>query len=307
MAIKCECDSCNHSFSVRNEFGGKKIKCPKCQSVVVIPQASNANLEPVGTGTSPYNMGLLGLLDEAGVKSKETGPACPQCAAPMAFGAVICVECGFNLATGEKLFTTDFAGGEAEDSGASRKNADQLLQKAEREIDETPIDADSQDFGDGADSYAIAVGAALLTTVLLTVGLVVVFFMDSLTQGSNSVEISLKASLWVGSISLAWILIAMFIESPTYAIINLVNLVVGLVVFLTAGNFENPFRGYSGFIFAIIFSLWYAFSRKGILIFPMMMLLLAFGVGLISAALSLFGSEEARAIIDVQYLLARNG
>ena len=42
---------------------------------------------------------LLDLLDEAGVESMTRGPACENCGAEMHPSAVVCVSCGFNMAT----------------------------------------------------------------------------------------------------------------------------------------------------------------------------------------------------------------
>ena len=304
MAIQCQCQSCQHAFSVRNEFGGKRIKCPKCSGVVSIPAVAKTNAgAAVSTQSAPkFNSGLMGLLDEAGVEAKKTGPTCANCASPMAAGSVICVECGFNMATGEKLVTTDFAGALASEETTPKENADQLLEKAEKEIEDTPVDADSQDFGDGADSYAIAIGALLVTTILLTVGLFVVFLMDSITQGTSSSEISLKACIWVGAAGLAWILIGMFIESPAKAVLEIIFIVVGVGIYFgvvvqasrdgTSFDDVNPFKLYTGFIIAVGYAVFYGVTRKGMLIYPAVMLVVAFLVGMASIAGIMFGSGE---------------
>ena len=307
MAIECHCETCQHSFNVRNEFGGKRIKCPKCQSVVTIPVAA-AGAQAVSSAPK-FNSGLMGLLDEAGVEGKKTGPSCGNCGSPMAPGSVVCVECGFNMATGEKLITTDFAGALTEQETTPKDNADQLLQKAEQEIDETPVDADSQDFGDGADSYAIAIGALLVTTVVLTVGLFIVFFMDSLTQGTSSSAISLEACKWVGAAGLLWLLIGMFIESPVRAVIQIVLTMVGFGLYFyfvftevtERVTFEdiNPFKLYTGFILPVGFGAIYGISRKGMMIYPAIMVIVAYFVGLASIVGLMMGSgEEARVYVD---------
>src|SRR4051812_18674969 len=39
MPIRVKCDSCKKTLSVKDHLAGKKIKCPVCQSVVVVASA----------------------------------------------------------------------------------------------------------------------------------------------------------------------------------------------------------------------------------------------------------------------------
>ena len=40
MPIRVKCESCKKTLSVKDHLAGKKIKCPVCQNVVVVPAAS---------------------------------------------------------------------------------------------------------------------------------------------------------------------------------------------------------------------------------------------------------------------------
>ena len=51
--------------------------------------------------------GLGSLLDQAGFNAPEVtaGPKCPSCGAGVQPGAVICIECGYNSQTGQRMAT----------------------------------------------------------------------------------------------------------------------------------------------------------------------------------------------------------
>ena len=127
MAIKFSC-SCGHAMSVPDNLAGKSGKCPKCQQVLKVPQATAQSspqtasakaaaagkqaAKPVAARTSASataprsapNMtaGLDSLFDEVGLQ-KKSGPTCPSCGTPFKQGAVVCVACGLNFSTGEKV------------------------------------------------------------------------------------------------------------------------------------------------------------------------------------------------------------
>ncbi|QEG22746.1 hypothetical protein MFFC18_26290 [Mariniblastus fucicola] len=139
------------------------------------------------------------LLREANVGPVSSGgPICPDCGTEITPGAVLCVECGFNLETGKRLRTArENAEGEV-DTGLT--DAEKIMRKAEAEIEETPIGADDQDFGDGGDSFVIAGVAGVILAILVAIGLVVIFSMDQISLYYNSGGISFIASccMWIG-------------------------------------------------------------------------------------------------------------
>ena len=73
MTIRCP--NCNQGFAVGKEFVGKQAKCSACGTVFIV--------------AGP----------RAAVRS------CSGCGSPMAADAVICLQCGMNLETGERAQT----------------------------------------------------------------------------------------------------------------------------------------------------------------------------------------------------------
>jgi phage FluMu protein Com len=54
MAIAFHCTHCNHALRVPDDVAGKRIKCPKCQQVLRIPEtAGQPAEEPSPTGSQP--------------------------------------------------------------------------------------------------------------------------------------------------------------------------------------------------------------------------------------------------------------
>ncbi|GEM_PF-4322847 len=72
MSIKTHCPHCKKTFSLRDEMAGKRIKCPRCDK--------------------PYAVG-----------QDEDGTPCPSCHAIIAQNGILCVNCGYNTQTGQKL------------------------------------------------------------------------------------------------------------------------------------------------------------------------------------------------------------
>lgn len=66
------------------------MKCPKCGGALKIPAPAK-----------PVNDGLIGLLEEAGLK--EDAHKCPACGVDLAPEAILCVHCGFDLRKGQRL------------------------------------------------------------------------------------------------------------------------------------------------------------------------------------------------------------
>jgi len=92
MPIKVVCQ-CGATFGAKDEMAGRTVACPKCKQ----PLRIGAPPAP-----APVGGGISDLLDEAGFDNVQ-GPRCPQCSKPVQFGALLCVNCGFNLQTGEKI------------------------------------------------------------------------------------------------------------------------------------------------------------------------------------------------------------
>jgi hypothetical protein len=190
MAIPTKC-KCGFSFSAKDALQGKRVKCPRCQGVLQIPQKTAVG---AATATTPQvNKKLLDLLDDVGVRATPKGPICAACGAEMDPTAVICIDCGYNVATGQYLET--YTDDEVADqlAHAEMSDAEKAIARAEREIDENPIGAEEQDFGDGADAYIVAMAGFAIFGVLVLLGLGTVLVMETLTDDVNTGLISALA------------------------------------------------------------------------------------------------------------------
>ncbi|MGI9516164.1 MAG: hypothetical protein ACR2NP_03885 [Pirellulaceae bacterium] len=217
MAIPTNC-KCGFSFAAKDNLAGKKVKCPRCQSVIQVPTTAAVGATSTGATGGQVNKKLLDLLDDAGVKSTPTGPICAACGTEMDPTAVICIECGYNVATGQYLdtYTEEEDAEQLENSGLT--DAEKAMAKAEQEIEENPIGAEDQDFGDGADSYIIAMAGFAIFAVLVLMGLAVVLVMESLTESVNTGMISAIASSMIYVAGAIWISIVAFRTKAAHGI-----------------------------------------------------------------------------------------
>lgn len=137
--IEFDCPSCGKAFSVGAHLAGKTAKCLACGNKFVVPEpAVNdpfpdlgefvgdmgsaaplendplADFDAFGAATSanafpdqitdahadPF--ADLGSLGSTPTGSELPQKQCPECMAPMAAGAVLCVKCGFDLRIGKQ-------------------------------------------------------------------------------------------------------------------------------------------------------------------------------------------------------------
>ena len=219
MSIITKCGSCNKKFKAKDSMAGKRVKCPGCSQPITVPNPKETVPAAPSPTVSNYSP-ILDLLDEAGVKSVPTGPVCHSCGAEMQPTSVICVECGYNMATGEQLETEVYE--DADDIvDTGRSDADKIMAKAEKAIDETPVTAEGQDFGDGADSAIIAVIAGIAFLIVLGLGVGVVLFMDVIVEqfGLTPEGISFTASIFIYIGCVVWISVVAYLMKPAQAII----------------------------------------------------------------------------------------
>ena len=217
MPIKVKCGSCSAQFKAKDELAGRRVKCPKCQKPVVIAAPPVAAPKASARAANP----LLDILDEEDVQARARGPMCENCGSEVKRGTVICIDCGFNLETGDQLETD---ADEDIESNAAMSGAEQMMRKAERDLDEGPDSGADDDFGDGAESYLIAVVAGFFGLIMLLIALGVVFFMEQLTTLMSPAGISLIASVLMYLGMTAWISIVAFSASHGHGIACLVSL-----------------------------------------------------------------------------------
>ena len=131
MPIKVKCGNCSAQFKAKDELAGRRIKCPKCQNPVVIAAARAA--APSAPKRAAAHNPLLDILDEEDVRSRVSGPMCDNCGSEVKPGSVICIDCGFNLETGDRLETD---ASEDVENTTGMSGTDQIMRKAQKALEE---------------------------------------------------------------------------------------------------------------------------------------------------------------------------
>lgn len=102
-----QCPECDARYAVPDHVLGKKLKCKKCGRVFRLQPAS-----PAPTEVPAEFSGVGELLGEVLADSSNSAPSgggaarqCPHCRSNLD-SAVICINCGYNVATGKQLTTS---------------------------------------------------------------------------------------------------------------------------------------------------------------------------------------------------------
>lgn len=228
MAIKVRCGSCNAGFQAKDQLAGRRVKCPKCKTPITIGGAANPKPQPAAVN---HNL-LLDLLDEEDIRSVSRGPICENCACELKPNAIVCVECGFNAETGAQLKTEAFEDDlDAQAADASMSDAERIMAKAEKDIDEMPVTADGQDFGDGADSYLIAIVAFVIGLSLIAGTLAVILTMETITTYIQSSAVSMMAGIGLYVCMGTWITIVGFLSNKTHGVACVCTAFLWCIVF----------------------------------------------------------------------------
>ena len=235
MAIKARCGNCNTGFTAKDSLAGRQVKCPKCKQQMQIPSraVTTQTARTVTTATAAAHNPLLDLLDEAGVESMPRGPVCENCGSEVANNAIICVQCGFNMATGQQMETAVF---DDQDDGEvtdvpGMTDAEKILAQAEKDIDDMPVSSYGQDFGDGAESILIAGVALGILAVLVAIGVGTIFVMDQLGDLVKSSVISFWASMMLALACIIWITLVAFLTKASQGIICVCTLGIYCIMF----------------------------------------------------------------------------
>jgi DNA-directed RNA polymerase subunit RPC12/RpoP len=139
-AAKFGCPSCGRQFTWKPELAGKAAKC-KCGATISVPAkpqppasapgaAPAASRAPAARAAAvppppppaadegnpldayDFNESETAAPPPGRGAAADTGARCPSCGAGVSPGAVLCVSCGFNLKTGQKMTAaTGVAGG----------------------------------------------------------------------------------------------------------------------------------------------------------------------------------------------------
>jgi hypothetical protein len=128
MPIKAECGSCHKRFKAPDKLAGKKIKCPQCGGAIPIPVPA----PPQQAQGDTY-----GIAEEPNAEAVAPPPpqvaasACPSCGSPLVEKAVLCVLCGYDLRSGQKLETQQAA--PSDESQVTLKRADWKAEEEKQE------------------------------------------------------------------------------------------------------------------------------------------------------------------------------
>lgn len=109
MSFRVRC-SCGKTLTVPDALLGKKVACPGCKRtyraalqekspVRARPAAGEIELPPIDPASSPSELNLLEGIE----LMPRVGPTCPGCKKPQPPDARICVTCGIDLVTGERI------------------------------------------------------------------------------------------------------------------------------------------------------------------------------------------------------------
>jgi hypothetical protein len=212
MPIKVAC-SCGQSFAAPDNLAGRTVKCPKCSQPLSIPAVQPQ--QPA----APVSGGVADLLAEEGLAAKAgSGPQCPSCNSPMPPHGFICVQCGYNVQLGRRVQTHDATAHTAE------RDAQQLLAKARKALDETPQEFSADDLGAGANAYIAAVVIVIATIFIVGTGAGAFYLFGEMIEGSGGAGAGMAAVLTgmlFGSIGGIWLLVVAFMEDITKGLLCL--------------------------------------------------------------------------------------
>jgi hypothetical protein len=109
MSIEFSCSACGQQYRVKDEFAGKSTKCVKCKSPVRVPDLRPAALKVSGSSTSGTSAAappaIAPPLSKKPAPPSPVGKRCPSCSAALPSGAVLCVQCGYDLVQQKKRTT----------------------------------------------------------------------------------------------------------------------------------------------------------------------------------------------------------
>lgn len=92
MPIKVTCGGCGATLSTPDSSAGKRAKCPKCGSIIEIPNPA-AEDDAMDALSSPFD-GLSEDEMTAGEVQQDERKPCPACGEMIVRGAVKCRFCG---------------------------------------------------------------------------------------------------------------------------------------------------------------------------------------------------------------------
>ena len=93
MPIPVSCQ-CGYQVDAPDQYAGKQVSCPACQNPLQVPLPQQA----------PLDAKLDEMLSDAGITAVTPGGyRCPNCTASIPGGGIICLECGYNVESGQMM------------------------------------------------------------------------------------------------------------------------------------------------------------------------------------------------------------
>ncbi|MEN6497436.1 MAG: hypothetical protein ABFD16_24325, partial [Thermoguttaceae bacterium] len=106
MPILVQCSSCRGKFHAPDESAGRHAKCPKCHETLLIPFGSDANrTDSTTVSLDEYALAEQPTRTTPSEQAVPCSSSCPLCGAAIREKAVLCVSCGYDFRTGERLET----------------------------------------------------------------------------------------------------------------------------------------------------------------------------------------------------------
>lgn len=97
MPINITCSQCQKELKLRDEFAGKKIRCPSCSTVLTVTTASSA---PVASAPAPTATPAPATKSSA---KSTTAQTCPSCQKSVPAGEVSCPHCKYHFKLRRKM------------------------------------------------------------------------------------------------------------------------------------------------------------------------------------------------------------
>ena len=102
------CPGCGKGYRWQSTLAGKKVPCKQCGETFTVPNAPGTGLADHQAPVTEDGTYELDINEPASQTTHKTAPhngKCPSCNSPIRAAAVLCMNCGFNVAEGKKLKT----------------------------------------------------------------------------------------------------------------------------------------------------------------------------------------------------------
>lgn len=122
------CPSCGKGYRWQASLINRRVPCKQCDTEFRVPDAPGVGLaiepEPL-TDDGTYDLDYDAAADTPASPEHHAAPAtngkCPSCNSPVRQGAMLCLNCGFNMAEGKKIQAPTVEALPEEDKKAMRR------------------------------------------------------------------------------------------------------------------------------------------------------------------------------------------